>query len=246
MKNEDQKVEAERENYRNFGPFGVYSQDSISARKEEIDAGLLFLLGFVTSSFSRGRSWSPEREVNVKDVGKSDCRRNTDNRSQGQHQADHNTSEIASHNAIDDNKDVLILEGAETHVDTGREEPYQHLQVKVKGRPGGGLMLRDRGNDRNVDLGVSSIPQGVKATRPRCDDTGYGEQHEYCRRYGKYDEDQSFEQLFELAGRYLRASEFDEPDYLEKSKNPYLMDQPIDCQRGLRSSYQAQPYAPRT
>ena len=46
------------------------------------------------------------------------------------------------------------------------EHEDQQLQVKVVGGPGGGLVLRDRGDDGDVVLGVGGVQQGVEATRP--------------------------------------------------------------------------------
>ena len=41
-----------------------------------------------------------------------------------------------------------------------------HLQVKVEGTPGGGLMLRHRGDDGDVVLGVGRIQEGVETSSP--------------------------------------------------------------------------------
>ena len=48
---------------------------------------------------------------------------------------------------------------------TGEHEDQQ-LQVKVVGGPGGGLVLRDGGDDGDVVLGVGGVQQRVEATRP--------------------------------------------------------------------------------
>ena len=47
-----------------------------------------------------------------------------------------------------------------------REHEDQQLQVKVVGGPGGGLVLRDRGDDGDVVLGVGGVEQRVEAARP--------------------------------------------------------------------------------
>ena len=39
-------------------------------------------------------------------------------------------------------------------------------------------MLRDRGNDRNVNLGVSSIPERVESAAPGSNDAGTGGENE--------------------------------------------------------------------
>ena len=45
------------------------------------------------------------------------------------------------------------------------------MKVKEEGGPCGRLMFRHRGDDGDVDLGVSSVPQGVKTTAPRGHET---------------------------------------------------------------------------
>lgn len=46
------------------------------------------------------------------------------------------------------------------------EHEDQQLEVKVVWGPGCGLMLRDRGNDRDVVLGIGGVQQGVETTSP--------------------------------------------------------------------------------
>lgn len=84
----------------------------------------------------------------------------------------------------------MVLERVETHVDTGGEHPDQHLEIEEERRPRGGLMLRYRGNDRNVDLGVSSIPQRVETTRPGGNNAGQSQEHEHSHRPNKGDSEE--------------------------------------------------------
>lgn len=43
----------------------------------------------------------------------------------------------------------------------------QQLQVKIVGGPGGGLVLRDGGDDGDVVFGIRGVQQGVETTSPR-------------------------------------------------------------------------------
>lgn len=56
----------------------------------------------------------------------------------------------------------MAMTGINEYVPRGEQE-RQNMQVKEVGGPGSGLMLADRGNDRDVLLGVSGVEQGVKA-----------------------------------------------------------------------------------
>lgn len=46
------------------------------------------------------------------------------------------------------------------------EHEDQQLEVKVVRGPGRGLVLRDRGDDGNVVLGIGGVQQGVETTGP--------------------------------------------------------------------------------
>jgi len=73
---------------------------------------------------------------------------------------------------------MLVVKLVEAHVNTSREQPDQHLQVEEEGWPCSRLMLRDGGNDRNVDLGVASVPEGVEAPSPWGNNSRIGEPNE--------------------------------------------------------------------
>lgn len=53
----------------------------------------------------------------------------------------------------------------------GWESTHQNVEVKEKRDPGGGLMLRHGSDDRNVDLGVPRVPQGIETPTPGMDDS---------------------------------------------------------------------------
>lgn len=49
------------------------------------------------------------------------------------------------------------------------EHEAEELEVKVEGRPGGRLVLADRGNNWNIVLGIGGVEEGVEPSRPRRD-----------------------------------------------------------------------------
>lgn len=73
----------------------------------------------------------------------------TDDRGDDQHQPDHDSGEIRAEDGVDDDKEVFIAQFPEAEEDSGREEEDEHLKVEEEGRPGGGLVFRDRGDDGN-------------------------------------------------------------------------------------------------
>ena len=89
----------------------------------------------------------------------------------GQHQPDHDTSKVARKDGVDDDEDMLILELLEAHVYTGWEKPDQEVEVEEESWPGSRLMLGHGGNDGNMDLGISGIPERVETTTPGSNDT---------------------------------------------------------------------------
>lgn len=46
------------------------------------------------------------------------------------------------------------------------EHENKELQVEVVGGPSGGLVLRDRGDDGDVVLGIGRVQQGIETPRP--------------------------------------------------------------------------------
>lgn len=72
-----------------------------------------------------------------------------DDRRNDQHQPDHHSRKVRAQDGIDDDEQMLVPQFPETEEHSGREEEDEHLQVKEERRPGGRLMLRDRGDDGN-------------------------------------------------------------------------------------------------
>ena len=143
-------------------------------------------------------------------------RRDADDRGDDQHQPDHDPGEIRAEDGVDDDKEVFIPEFPEAEEDSGGEEEDEHLEVEEEGRPGGGLMLRDRGDDGNcrvhiasatnchlsssnfeeltVNLGVTGIPQRVKPPGPRRDPPARRQQDQHCQRYGEGKDDKRLQE----------------------------------------------------
>ena len=85
------------------------------------------------------------------------------------------TPQSSCQDCIDNYENVLIFQLLEAQVDTGREEPYHQVEVEEECRPCSRLMFRDRRDNRNVNLGISGIPQRVEATTPGSNDARNGQ-----------------------------------------------------------------------
>jgi hypothetical protein len=68
-------------------------------------------------------------------------------------------------------KHSLIIDVFDTVPHPGWESAHQNVEVKEKWDPGGGLMLGDGGDDRNVNLGVACVPQGIETPTPWMNDS---------------------------------------------------------------------------
>ena len=107
--------------------------------------------------------------------------------------------------AIHDDEDVRIGELGKAVVQADREHKHQHLQVEVEGGPGGRLMFRDRGDDRDVVLGIGGVQQGVEAAGPGrdlacgCEDTTNGGHTDSS------DRNHNFEQQLEVLSWHART-----------------------------------------
>ncbi len=110
---------------------------------------------------------------------------------------------------------MLIFQRLEAHVHASGEEPDEEIQVEEECRPRCRLMFRDRGNDRDVNLGISSVPQWVEATAPRCDDPRDRQQDQGPERDCKNGEYESTKERLELLAGHLLA------DILHKSNELY-------------------------
>ena len=75
-------------------------------------------------------------------------------------------SKVDRSDTIHDDEDVGVCELGKAIVQSDWEEEHEQLQIKVEGGPGGGLMLRNRGDDGDVVLGVGGVKQGVETTSP--------------------------------------------------------------------------------
>lgn len=63
-------------------------------------------------------------------------------------------------------KNTLVVDSLNAVPDSHWEGTDQNVKVKEERDPCGGLVLGHRGNDRDVNLGIARVPQGVEAPTP--------------------------------------------------------------------------------
>jgi len=85
----------------------------------------------------------PRVNVDVQNRRKGNGCGDTNTRSEGQHQPNHDAGKVRSDKGIDDNKHVFVPEFPEAKDDTRREEEHEELEVHEERWPGGRLMLRN-------------------------------------------------------------------------------------------------------
>lgn len=73
-----------------------------------------------------------------------------------------------------------------------------HLEIEVEGRPGRGLMLRDRGNNRNMILGVGRIQQRIKSSSPGRYFASYGRHSAHYQDHSQDTGHQGLEEQLEV------------------------------------------------
>ena len=80
-------------------------------------------------------------------------------------------------------------------------------------------MLVNGGNDGNMDLGISRVPERVETAGPRGNDTGYGQQDESSKSDDEDEKDERAKERLKLLARKLRANPLDTANQLEKAKD---------------------------
>ncbi|KAH3688913.1 hypothetical protein WICPIJ_000086 [Wickerhamomyces pijperi] len=103
-------------------------------------------------------------------------------------------------------------------VGVGRD-PDQELGVEEEGWPGGRLMFRDRGDDWDVNLGVTGVPQGVESTGPWSNQTGISQTEETQDTNSDDQEDSNDQHRLELLGWNLGPDVITESDNLNQTKH---------------------------
>lgn len=114
---------------------------------------------------------------------------------------------------------MLILQVAEAHVDTGGEEPDQEVQIEEECRPSGRLVLRHGRNDRNMNLGIACIPQGVKAAAPGSNDPRHREDDNPKGPKCKDNTSHDGEEPLELLARYKAANKVGNGHQLKETED---------------------------
>jgi hypothetical protein len=221
VENEEQKVGGDGTSHGELGESREDTNKRLLGRAQSVGDQRSSSLGDIGVAVGLGcrNDRSLGNKEGVEDLRKGKGCSNTDYRGQGKHQTDHDTSKVTGEDSVDDNKDLLILEVAEAHVDTGREQPDQQVQIEEEGGPGGRLMLRDGCNDGNVNLCVSSIPERVETSAPGSNDSREGEKNEDSGSCEEDDQDEGAEQRLELLARQSLADELDTTDKLQETED---------------------------
>lgn len=97
----------------------------------------------------------------IEERGERNCRGDADDGRQCEHESDHDTGKVACHDGVDHDENVLITKIAEAQEDAGGEQENEEIEVHKERGPGGWLVLRNRGDDRNVSDRVY-IRKGLK------------------------------------------------------------------------------------
>lgn len=80
-------------------------------------------------------------------------------------------------------------------------------------------MLRNRGNDGNVNLGVASVPQRVESTAPRSNVSQRGKTDKADKTNAKGTNKKGNEERLELLARDGRANILDKSNKLKEAKD---------------------------
>ena len=71
----------------------------------------------------------------------------------------------------------LVIDVFDNKPRPGRKRADQDVEIKKERHPRGRLMLRYGGYDRDVDLSIAGVPQGVETPTPRSNITQICEGH---------------------------------------------------------------------
>ena len=86
---------------------------------------------------------------------KANCSQNTHDWCQGQHQPNHNSSEVDGRDGIQDDEDTLVVHGLDAVPEPDGEDAGEDVQVEEEAEPGGRLVLRHGRDDGDVVFGVA-------------------------------------------------------------------------------------------
>jgi hypothetical protein len=224
VKNEEQEVRSDSSGYERLGKVRVDADNRRLGRSQRVGSRRKLLLdGGGTIGRAVGLAalliGSSGHHVCVQDLRECDGGCHANNGSKGKHQTDHDTREVTGEDCVYDNEDLLVLELAEAHVHTSREEPDEHVEIEEVRGPSSGLVLGDGGNDGNVNLGVSSVPQGVEAASPGCDGSRDGKQDQSSKCPTEHNQDHCAKESLELLGGELVANPFGETNELQQTED---------------------------
>lgn len=80
-------------------------------------------------------------------------------------------------------------------------------------------MFRDGGNNGDVDLRVSSVPERVETASPGSDNTAHGEKDETSKGNNEDEENECAEERLELLAGKLSADPLNSSNQLEETKD---------------------------
>jgi hypothetical protein len=107
----------------------------------------------------------------------------------------------------------------EAEEDASREKPDQEVQVEEESWPSGRLVLGDRSNDWDVDLGIACVPKRVESTAPRSNIAERSQTDESCQADAEGGNENSDQEGLELLASNRRSDVLDEADKLDESEN---------------------------
>src|SRR5689334_20595250 len=84
-------------------------------------------------------------------------------------------------------------------------------------------MLRDRRNDGNMNLGITSVEQGVESTAPRCNVAKRGQQNQAGQANQASQHTSANSHGGDLATRNDTLDEENEGDHLKETKNTWIL-----------------------
>lgn len=124
---------------------------------------------------------------------------------------------------------MLILEILEAQIDTSGEEPDKEVQVEEKGGPGSRLVLRDGGNDGNVNLGIAGIPQRVETSAPGSNVAQRSKGDETQQTQAECRHEDGDKEGLELTARNGRSHVLNEANELDEAEDAYKIDVSESC-----------------
>jgi hypothetical protein len=114
---------------------------------------------------------------------------------------------------------MLVSKLLEAEENASREKPNQEVQVEEESWPSGRLVLGDRSNDWDVNLGIACVPERVEPTAPRSNVAERCQTDESCQADTEGGNENSDQEGLELLASDRRSDVLDEADELDEAEN---------------------------